>query len=437
MEFFDDTKNWGQSEVKVGRSWKTDELRIKSNEDLHKLWFVLLKERNMLKTMEHECKEQTQLFPNPERIDKFVKKEKPSCVRSHDTRELDAPLGLGPQTTICLKYLHRTCEYLLPKFMNRKWQKNYATYSHTSDVKKFLKLYREKLFVDRRKAERFERIGKLKMADDVKDGVECALEKLVNVSVKSSNLRNDLKKDILEAVSTLINIFVNVRKDLNSKEAVIAKLGKEVKEANEKLRCVESSSGSRVVPILGGRPAAANTTGQQVASSGAARRYSDVVGGSNKEVTRFKLMVKSKENQNTEAIKAAIKRNINPTAMKIGICSMKSLRDGRVMIEANSKQEIELLDAAIREKCCQQLDANIPKLWNPNLIVFNIPEDVTVENAEEIIINQNPELNLTAGDIKPKFPNLDEEAVKEEYPSVDIQKIRYHKKTRGHHKNIC
>ncbi|PSN35470.1 hypothetical protein C0J52_20968 [Blattella germanica] len=89
--------------------------------------------------------------------------------------------------------------------------------------------------------------------------------------------------------------------------------------------------------------------------------------------------------------------------MKIGICSMKSLRDGRVMIEANSKQEIELLDAPIREKCCQQLDANIPKLWNPNLIVFNIPEDVTVENAEEIIINQNPELNLTAGDIKPKF----------------------------------
>ncbi|PSN33762.1 hypothetical protein C0J52_21676 [Blattella germanica] len=53
-----------------------------------------------------------------------------------------------------LKYLHRSCEYLLPKFMNRKWQKDYATYSHTSDVKKFLKLYREKLFVDRRKAER-------------------------------------------------------------------------------------------------------------------------------------------------------------------------------------------------------------------------------------------------------------------------------------------
>lgn len=32
--------------------------------------FVLLKEHNMLLTMEQECKNQFELFPNPERIDK-------------------------------------------------------------------------------------------------------------------------------------------------------------------------------------------------------------------------------------------------------------------------------------------------------------------------------------------------------------------------------
>jgi hypothetical protein len=36
-----------------------------------------------------------------------------------------------------------------------------------------------------------------------------------------------------------------------------------------------------------------------------------------------------------------------------------------------------------------------------------------------------------------RFPNLDLEAVKQQFPSVDIEKIRYHKKTRGHRENIC
>ena len=44
--------------------------RLKSNGDLHKLWFVLLKERNMLMTMEEAYKEAVEKFPNPERLDK-------------------------------------------------------------------------------------------------------------------------------------------------------------------------------------------------------------------------------------------------------------------------------------------------------------------------------------------------------------------------------
>jgi large subunit ribosomal protein L47 len=47
-----------------------DELRLKSNEDLHKLWYVLLKERNMLLTMLEAYNDESEVMPNQERFDK-------------------------------------------------------------------------------------------------------------------------------------------------------------------------------------------------------------------------------------------------------------------------------------------------------------------------------------------------------------------------------
>ena len=46
------------------------------------------------------------------------------------------------------------------------------------------------------------------------------------------------------------------------------------------------------------------------------------------------------------------------------------------------------------------------------------------------------ERNHVMGLVK-RFPDLDLEAVKEKYPSVDIEKILTNKKTRGHRENIC
>lgn len=54
----------------AGESWTKENLEKKSFEDLHKLWFVLLKEWNYLLSEELRYESSQKPFPLPDRIDK-------------------------------------------------------------------------------------------------------------------------------------------------------------------------------------------------------------------------------------------------------------------------------------------------------------------------------------------------------------------------------
>jgi Mitochondrial 39-S ribosomal protein L47 (MRP-L47) len=60
-------------EEEVGRSWHARELRRKSFNDLHRLWYVLYKEKNMLLTERQICRSNRLEFPQPERFRKVQK----------------------------------------------------------------------------------------------------------------------------------------------------------------------------------------------------------------------------------------------------------------------------------------------------------------------------------------------------------------------------
>lgn len=164
MEFFDDKKNWGQNEVKHGRAWTKDELRIKSNPDLHKLWFVLLKERNMLMTMEHEYDEKCQYFPSPERVDKVkismenlesVVKERNQAYHELETGEPGVRIEETVRNNFGLKVNYQPTEHLIPKMENLKWRRSQKFGGYA--VRQFLLKYKEKMWNIKRKAKNRDR----------------------------------------------------------------------------------------------------------------------------------------------------------------------------------------------------------------------------------------------------------------------------------------
>jgi len=76
--------------------------------------------------------------------------------------------------------------------------------------------------------------------------------------------------------------------------------------------------------------------------------YSDAVAG--QEEKKYKLSLRTKDNHTPDKIKRPLKAKVNPTEINVGILALKTLRDGRILIEAGSKKEIEALGEKITRK---------------------------------------------------------------------------------------
>lgn len=200
MEFFDHKDNWGAKTIRVGRPWKKEELRLKSNQELHKLWYVLLKERNMLMTMEEEYTNQKELFPNPERLEKVedsmenlldVVCERDIALSELETGETCAPGVRWAHNELGIGYWRKCKPYPFPVHMHKGLRASTAlsgSWQH-----QYMKLRREQLVTKRTRALKYRvychnRLAKVfpnaKIEQDFSEFTDCMMARLDKRSKK-------------------------------------------------------------------------------------------------------------------------------------------------------------------------------------------------------------------------------------------------------------
>uniref|UniRef100_A0A2K5DR65 Large ribosomal subunit protein uL29m n=1 Tax=Aotus nancymaae TaxID=37293 RepID=A0A2K5DR65_AOTNA len=129
-EFFDDPKNWGQEKVKS---------------------YVLLKERNMLLTLEQEAKRQILPMPSPERLEKVVEsmdaldtvvQEREDALRLLQTGQERARPGAWRRDIFGRVIWHKFKPWPIPWHLNKRY--NRKRFFAMPYVDRFLRLEREK-----------------------------------------------------------------------------------------------------------------------------------------------------------------------------------------------------------------------------------------------------------------------------------------------------
>jgi hypothetical protein len=242
------------------------------------------------------------------------------------------------------------------------------------------------------------------MAEDVTQQAEDALNTIDKLTNESGNLKKELRKLIHENVSNLRNLIYVLKDNLKEKTSENYQLQNEVKEMKKLMEARRDTQAEGQLATSMGLNLELGRTGNMIgspSSGGRKKQYAEVLTGKNG--TRHKLTIRTIDNQPTETVKKIIKSNIDPTSMKIGIRTFKGLQNGKVLFEVDTEEDMEALQNQIRDKCGDRLETNVQKRRNPRLIIYSVPDEITLENAADIICKQTPELALTKGDITAKL----------------------------------
>lgn len=199
------------------------------------------------------------------------------------------------------------------------------------------------------------------------------LEKVVKTS---HNLRSDLKNNIKSAILGLTEIFNEMKTKIIENRI------------EQKAPCCERGTQT--------------FSGHQPQENRPYPSYSEAL----KRQTPSTVSIYIKPTINgvsSSDLKKEIKSKIDPVELNVGVVKMLSVANGGLIVHTKTKQESEKLCTAINTVCSSSASAAVAKKRQPRVIIYNVPEELTMANANEVLTKQNPEVFSKGVQFSPKL----------------------------------
>ncbi|KAG5897161.1 hypothetical protein JTB14_020890 [Gonioctena quinquepunctata] len=100
------------------------------------------------------------------------------------------------------------------------------------------------------------------------------------------------------------------------------------------------------------------------------------------------IIIKPKLPQNAMQTKNDISSNIKPADLKIGVKNLRTTKNGAVIIKCSSKLDTEILETTMKDKL-KAYNVHLSKMRNPRIKITNFTDDISTQEIEKNISEQN------------------------------------------------
>lgn len=112
------------------------------------------------------------------------------------------------------------------------------------------------------------------------------------------------------------------------------------------------------------------------------------------------VVIKPKTSQDCTKTKEAVRKNLDPTLLEVGISQVRNSKEGSIVIRCNTKEDVEKIKSAAESKLKKNYEIRAPERKNPRIKIVDFEDNLSSENLISTILKQNSFLSAENREMK-------------------------------------